>query len=232
MTDREVIRIDSDSDEDEDLRRAIALSLQDQGGTPPQPTYAPSDDAAKQPITESEQSSNATTGLLALDRKQMEQERLQRLAKRRRLSNGTNAQPSQPPAKRQVTAETTIPSPLRFPKGAVKRTWARGYRRTSDDITIEEVFQKDELQLAILSSFQWDEEWMLSKLDFPRTKLMLLAFAASEDQVRSCTVVYHSSHQRSLAQPCLPVRANSNTEYRSGKCKIMCRQTSGSASHQ
>lgn len=191
MADREVISIDSDSDSDDDLHRAIALSLQDQNGTG-QTTDA--SNSEPQP-TEPGLSSGATFGSIALDRKQMEQERLERLAKKRGRppENGTN-NASAPPTKKQATAQPTSSSTLKFPKGTVKRTWARGYPKTSEDITIEEVFQKEDLQLAMLSSFQWDEEWMLSKVDFPRTKLMLLAFASSEEQViirQTCKAIFN-----------------------------------------
>ncbi|KAL6885362.1 phospholipase D/nuclease [Trichoderma longibrachiatum] len=146
----------------------------------------------------------------ALDRRAMEQERLERLAKQKRSpaneDNDTDDDVVEiPPPKRQATTSTSVakgkeskmtksmPAPasaslaapnssLPYPNGTVKRTWARGLARTGDDITIEEVFQKDQLELALLSSFQWDEEWMLSKLDISKTKLLLLAFAKDEAQ--------------------------------------------------
>lgn len=71
---------------------------------------------------------------------------------------------------------------LTYPKGVVLRTWTRGTPR-GGDIKIEEVFQKDDLELALLSSFQWDEEWLLSKLDLRRTKVLLVAYAANEEVV-------------------------------------------------
>lgn len=72
--------------------------------------------------------------------------------------------------------------PLQYPQGVVLRTWARGSPR-DDDITIEEVFQKDELDLAVLSSWQWNEDWLFSKLDMTRTKVLLIAFANDDAQV-------------------------------------------------
>lgn len=82
-----------------------------------------------------------------------------------------------------ITSSSTTRSNLPYPNGTVKRTWSRGCPRTGDEITIEEVFQKDQLELAVLSSFQWDEEWMITKLDIRRTKILLLAFAKDEAQV-------------------------------------------------
>ncbi|KAK3944700.1 hypothetical protein QBC46DRAFT_158420 [Diplogelasinospora grovesii] len=98
-----------------------------------------------------------------------------------RLSKGRA--PEVKPQKRAASAAaTTSMSDLPFPKGVVKKTWARGYPRTGDDIKIEEVLQKDKLELAVLSSYQWDDEWLMSKIDLTRSKLILVAFAADEAQ--------------------------------------------------
>lgn len=195
MTEREVITLDSDSDEDEDLRRAIQLSLQDQD------TANEDDSASRATQDEAATKSNnpVAFGSLNLDRKQMEEERLKRLGKRRRSSGGNDASIELPVNKRPtlVEAPTESKPQVRFPEGVVKRTFARGYPRTSDDIKIEELLQKDELQLALLSSFQWDEEWLLSKLNVEKTRVLLLAYAASEDQVRNICVIenaYQSEH--------------------------------------
>lgn len=90
------------------------------------------------------------------------------------------------------TSKATVRAPSRpstftdlpFPRGVVKRTWVYDQPRQGDDIKIEEVLQKQHLQLAVLSSYQWDEHWMLSKIDIMRTKLILVAFASDEAQVR------------------------------------------------
>ena len=52
-----------------------------------------------------------------------------------------------------------------FLKPAVKKTWAFGHTRTGDDIKLEEVLQKNDLNLAVLSSFQWEIDWLLAKID-------------------------------------------------------------------
>lgn len=78
--------------------------------------------------------------------------------------------------------KASVSGQLPYPKGIVLRTWARG-RPRENDITIEEVLQKDDLKLAVLSSFQWDEEWLMDKLDLRRTNVMLIAFANNEAQV-------------------------------------------------
>jgi hypothetical protein len=151
---------------------------------------------------------------LGLDRKKMEEERLARLGKRK-ASQLDDGQPSVRPIQRprmagspsmpstaapreeakpmepKVAAPASTPAPCRlpFPQGVVKKTWAFGRPRQGDDIKIEEVLQKHQLQLAVLSSFQWDEEWMLSKVDLARTKLILVAFAVDEAQVRGDLVL-------------------------------------------
>lgn len=70
---------------------------------------------------------------------------------------------------------------IQFPNGTVKKTWAYGYPR-QDDIKIEEVLQKEDLELAVLSAFQWDEEWILRKLNMRKTKVICVVQAESEEQ--------------------------------------------------
>ncbi len=96
----------------------------------------------------------------------------------------TMAPPSSPSATQLSSSSTPHQPPLPFPQGTIKKTWAYGQPRHGDDIKIEEVLQKQQLQLAVLSSFQWDEEWLLSRVDLARTKLVLVAFASDERQVR------------------------------------------------
>ncbi|KAI9810981.1 MAG: hypothetical protein M1827_005712 [Pycnora praestabilis] len=69
---------------------------------------------------------------------------------------------------------------LEYPKGATKKTWAFGQPR-DEDIKIEEVLRRRDLDIAVLSSFQWDVEWLLQKLDIPRTKLILVMQAKDEE---------------------------------------------------
>ncbi|KAJ6441684.1 ubiquitin interaction domain-containing protein [Purpureocillium lavendulum] len=189
-TDRPLSRPGSDADDDERLRYAIALSLQEQG-----PASLSEQAGPPQTATGATHVSSGSFILMSLDRKKMEAERLARLGAKRLQPLADNRDDGDvvevpPPKKKQksvleaagtpslVTPTTKIP----YPAGTVKRTWARGYQRTGQDIKIEEVFQKDKLLLAMLSSFQWDEEWMLSKVDLGRTKLLLAAFAPNEQQ--------------------------------------------------
>ncbi|PTD10819.1 hypothetical protein FCULG_00011464 [Fusarium culmorum] len=180
--------VGSDMDEDEALRYAIALSLQEQELQDEQSSQIPCASTSTS-RRNGDGSGGAGLSLLSLDRKKMEEERLQRLAKRRRSPTDEDVT-EVPPPKRVTpcvepprTVAGSLPTTLLpYPKGAIKRTWAYGYPRTAEDIKIEEVFQKDKLELALLSSYQWDDEWLVSKFDLRKTKLLLLAFADSEAQ--------------------------------------------------
>lgn len=199
----------SSSDDDEDLKRAIAISLQDQAKGPAltlkdaieldsetedddetvhtkdktQPDVSPvttessqhDDEAATggksgKPTGSEGCKPTSSLSFLGIDRKKMEQERL---ARKRKASIS-------PPPPRKIAKSSPSPSiqssepqlgsrnslgPLVFPHGTVKKTWAFGYPRTDDDIKLEEVLQKQDLNLAVLSSFQWDVEWLLAKLN-------------------------------------------------------------------
>jgi len=97
---------------------------------------------------------------------------------------------------------------LPYPRGVVMKTWAAGQPRTGDDIKIEEVLQADDLELAVLSSFVWDEAWLLSKLNLGKTKVLLIAFADSETQVGPAskaegpTMLMASPRRRKCAPTC------------------------------
>ncbi|KAG6168960.1 hypothetical protein E4U47_004601 [Claviceps purpurea] len=165
-----------DESEDEQLKYAIALSLQ-QAGPEEQ-------DVIPEPIRP--RSRDPSFGLLLLNRKQMEEERLARLAAKRSRSTSQGDDIGDMPATKRgrkspanrLIDKVSIP----FPDGVVKRTWAKGYDRTDDDIHIDEVLQTDQLLLAMFSSFQWNEPWLLSKIDLSRTKVLLAAYAADDAQ--------------------------------------------------
>ena len=70
---------------------------------------------------------------------------------------------------------------VQFPDGVVKKTWVYGCPR-QDDIKIEEVLQKDDLDLAVLSAFQIDPDWIASKLH-PTTKVVFVLQAKTEAEV-------------------------------------------------
>ncbi|KAL8946869.1 MAG: hypothetical protein Q9222_006789, partial [Ikaeria aurantiellina] len=181
------------SDDDEDLKRAIALSLQ---STTKQEVIDLDSDTSS--TTDDEPIRNDTVqkqdvpppavpsanGILGLDRKAME---LERLARKRKASI------SLPPMQRKVPKTSPIPidpqpssapvsqaSESPYPNGTIKKTWAFNHPRKSD-IKIEELLQRDSLSLAVLSSFQWDIPWLFTKLNLSTTQVVLIMQAETDD---------------------------------------------------
>ncbi|KAI2471708.1 phospholipase D/nuclease [Annulohypoxylon bovei var. microspora] len=128
---------------------------------------------------------SSSFGIPGLDRKKMEEERLARSTKRKAPDSQPDEQGRRQRPKVDIETPVSLPTKgtprLPYPKGAVKKTWVAGCPRR-DDIKIEEVLQKEELELAVISSFQWDDQWMLSKINFARTKIVFVAFASGEAQ--------------------------------------------------
>ena len=247
-----------DEDEDEDLKKAIALSLAESGV----PTVK-DELEIKANLTERE-SMIKPAGFLGLSRKAMEEERLARIASRKRersisppmglssrkapkleeqtvtlpsgarlnmfstlvqddqkgrkseLANGANARLKAEPLDRKITtnsedrSEVKLENPsnsvLKYPNGVVKKTWAFGHSRTGNDIKLEEVLEPTTLQTAVLSGFQWDIEWVLSKLRIPpnggSTKCIFVMQAKDED-LRS-QMLRETSDMRSFLRLCFP----------------------------
>lgn len=86
---------------------------------------------------------------------------------------------STPESKPKTAQPSSTPAP-QFLKGVVKKTWAFGYSRNGDDIKIEEVLQTADLELAILSAFQWDMEWMFTKFRAPNKTRFYMVMQAKE----------------------------------------------------
>ncbi|KAI1102584.1 phospholipase D/nuclease [Jackrogersella minutella] len=181
--------IDLSSDEDQDnLDQLPKPSTSNDAKNIPM-RKAPKDTSSKDtPAIPQQLTSPASNGFaaLGLDRKKMEEERLARLEKRKAPESEPDVQSRRQRPKLDTespanSATNATPRPLPYPKGVVKKTWASGYSR-GNDIKIEEVLQKDELELAVISSFQWDERWMFSKINSARTKIVLVAFASNEKQ--------------------------------------------------
>lgn len=202
----------SDDGDDEDLRLAIALSLQEQEETKcevpspesmPEPTPEPQPQSAFRALGLNRK---------AMEEERLKRLATKRPRPTSEDDNHvTEIPPSKKiavqssfdslPSKASSSAPASVPSatsfgfvqsrsnllnlggPLQFLNGTVKRTWAYGYPRTGDDIKIEEILQKDSLDLAVLSSYQWDDMWMLSKIDCKRTKVLLVAYAKDDAQV-------------------------------------------------
>lgn len=221
-------------DEDEALRRAIAMSLGESATAPTTDDVPGSannvDKGLRQGHAQDEVASHSSSagglamGMLGIDRKKMEEERLARLKKRKagpttlnthtrverdselppaqrpRLTSALGSLPghstgspgmSQPPLPSAIsslnsntnTSKGVSEAGLPYPRGIVLRTRVLAYARRDDEITIEEVLQRDSLELAVLSSFQWDEDWLMSKLNIVKTKVLLIAYAEDEETV-------------------------------------------------
>ena len=154
---------DDDEDIDEDLRRAIALSLQEDG----------KNNVAQPPVgsTSTPATVKTTLSSMGVDRKAMEQERLARLGKRKR-----DTSPDRPSKQVARSLSTSVPSNgprLQYPKGAIKRTFASKYPRTND-ITIDELLEAPQVNIAVISSFQYDSSWLYEKLDPIKVKQIWL----------------------------------------------------------
>lgn len=222
--------IDSSDDGYAELERAILISMQDEpknGGdaSKPETSGGEEDDNMALPSRAKEESTSKpepsqAMPLSGLDRKQMEQERLARLAKRKAEETPTNqpeakqartetlpggvrgskSSPRSPrkgkvvssdgKSKSQSDKPSTTPS-VQFPAGVVKKTWNQHCPRNGDDIKIEEVFQASDLELAVLSSFMWEMEWIFSKMDTKSTRFLLIMQAKEES-----TVCLHPFSQR------------------------------------
>ena len=225
-----------DIEEDEQLRLAIELSLQDAvvSADSGQSQKAPhmlrevvdlsnDDPPAQYPAVHTLKDKVApvlperSIGMLGLNRRAMEVERLARKRKRdgsissplprdlsrlkvnQRLpvqqndaniisaapekSKGTNATSSN-------TFKSSTNQGVKYPQGKVFKTWAYGFPR-EDDIKIEELLQAQDLSLAIVSSFQWDFDWLLQKVNIASTKLTMVMQAkddATKRQYRQETV--------------------------------------------
>lgn len=197
----------SATSEDDDLHRAIALSIQ---SMPTSSQEVPNPFTADGPAGSGKAESAAKPvptigGILGMDRKQQEEERLARLKRKREqpvpppsikrdlqaassLGAGSADHTGETKAKKTGAAETKIldssPSThaltLQYPEGVVKKTWAFGFDR-ANDIKLDEVLQASQLEAAVLSSFQWEWNWLVPKLDTHKTKFVFVLQAKEED---------------------------------------------------
>lgn len=108
----------------------------------------------------------------------------ERLARKRKASTS----PPHPSKSQKVrTSAPLVPAPkkdkgLEYLQGTVRKTWAFGHDRGlgHEEIRLEEVLRKDDLRLAVLSSFQWDIGWLLSKVNMRNTQVTLVMQAEDE----------------------------------------------------
>lgn len=183
----------------ETAREAMSLDSDSEAKLKPARTAECEDKAKERSVSEIGQS------FVGRDRKQMEQERLSRKRKaqsisppppRKTAARGASAASVQKNDPEATALQSTVafqPSAgsngkgLRFLAGTVKKTWAFGHERRGDDIKLEEVLQKYDLDLAVLSSFQWDIDWLLAKIDTRSTRITLVMQAkdqATQQQYR------------------------------------------------
>lgn len=81
----------------------------------------------------------------------------------------------------------TARSVPQWPLGAVKQTAIARRLRQHNDITIEEVIQRGDLESAVLSSFMLDPNWLLSKMNIWETDVTLMMHAKEEVMVSMST---------------------------------------------
>ena len=245
----------SDAD-DEDMKRAIAMSLnQDQ---------VMGSDAKISGTTAQSPSRRVqhAAGIAGLDRKAMEEERLARAARKRersvspppfrgsrkapkleatttvlpsgamlrsfstvvnndqtgRKSGAANAANQQlkmlcsTPMVKEETRTSDVQQPnaplqgsLKYPNGVVKKTWAFGFDRAGHDVKLEEVLEPLTLRTAVLSAFQWDSNWVLSKLKVPpdgKTKCLFVMQAKEEQQKKD--MLNTAEEAKSWLRLCFP----------------------------
>lgn len=208
---KEVINLDSGDDATTDDDQA-PCSLSKQVTDPKSEDETTTDGDTPPAPAKAEPPPRPTNSMLGLDRKAMEEERLTRKRKASispppprkapriqkpdptpqfvatLTSNSTKSNHGTPDSsKKSSIPRLTPPTSLGFPTGAVKKTYTFGHPRTSSDIKIEEVLQSPTLTLAVLSSFQWDVEWLLRKLDTHRTHLVLVMQAKNESTKQQYT---------------------------------------------
>ena len=121
-----------------------------------------------------------------------------RLHHERRLSSTYQPAESKPPV---ATAG------LQYPHGTVKKTWAYGHPR-QNDIKIDEVLQKDDLNIAVLSAFQWDFDWLLQKLNLQRTRLLFIMHAKDKSHRDLLTKDFEGISSVRLRFPPMPGQVN------------------------
>lgn len=176
-------------DDGDDMRRAIALSLQAarRSNSPKVASISKHVPEQAMPYSPTTITQTRPFAMAGIDRKAMEAERLARLGKRKRerspdLSSKQTADVRATQTTKSSQSKPALPHNeiLQYPKGAIKRTFAKGYPRT-DDITIDEVLQANTLNIAVISSFMWDAEWLNKKLSPITVKQIWIMNAKGQD---------------------------------------------------
>ncbi|OJD33181.1 phospholipase d nuclease [Diplodia corticola] len=94
--------------------------------------------------------------------------------------------PPETPNRPVSTSSRRITEP-QYLDGAVKRTWALGLPR-DNDIKIEEVLQKADLNHLLVSSFNFDTEWWSTKIDSHVTKQTWILGSSKDDVAAEWTM--------------------------------------------
>jgi len=81
-------------------------------------------------------------------------------------------------------APIPVKPPNRYPHGVVKKTFKQNSCQNPDELTIEDVLDVNTLQTILLSAFQWDFEWILSKLPLCKTVLVMQAKGSEERRMK------------------------------------------------
>lgn len=130
------------------------------------------------------------------------------LSKQNQPLSQSSSQPLSLPSSQsssQPSSQTTVPPPsstLKYPNGVIKRTWAFGHTRTEDDIKIEEVLEKNTLRTGVLSAFQWDTNWIMSKINMAQSKLIFV-MQAKEQSLRD-QILSETEYLRKSLRICFP----------------------------
>jgi hypothetical protein len=105
------------------------------------------------------------------------------------LVDEAESTPTPAPAPVNAVTESTpaaadVKSQLEYPRGVVKKTWADGLPDSrSGTVTIEQVLGKKTLVLSLLSAFQWDYEWIMSKLPLHNKEHKMVFVMQGKDPV-------------------------------------------------
>jgi hypothetical protein len=172
-------------------------------------SFSPNSNTNAQEPSKSSTDSQPFTGLQHLNRKQMEEERLARVNLKRRAEGEAQSERLVNRVKRResplkaVTPTGPVPSErskelpksrnddisklseghdLQYPQGAIRRTFSAVHPRDGD-IKIEEVLLKDQLKIGVFSSFMWDMDWLISKLNVRDSRFWMAMMAPSDGDI-------------------------------------------------
>ena len=120
--------------------------------------------------------------------------------------NASSAVKPEPQDDEQTESTNPPLTLLRCPNGIVKKTWAFGFDRTGDDVKLEEVLEPLTLRTAVLSAFQWNTDWVLSKLRTPPsggTTKCVFVMQAKEESLRQ-QMIKETEDMRPFLRLCFP----------------------------